>query len=375
MKKIISIFLIMLIIFTFTTFLLPSEVSATTQDNYFYSYSIPDKYDVLTSDVDDNSCYNSYYLYGKNYPTTISFYAFMYGENTYFTPYTQDDLNSRISILRNVYDEGRSETFTIESQEMFYLNNVYGYRIRYSVAYNNTSGKKYGHDLIELRSDRTSYTIQVDSSWDFINSSEERNIINSFKIKDTVLKTNGIPFTDVNKTDWFYNSVKYTYEHNMITGLNQYTFGPYRKLSRAMLVTILWRMESAPMISTNRFSDIKTSDWYAPAVNWAANNYIVSGYASGKFGPNDDITREQLCAILMNYSRYKKVDITKRADITKFRDWEKTQSYFRDAVSWCLASNIISGKENGTILDPRGTATRSEVAAMITNYCYNVKER
>lgn len=375
MKKIVSVFLIMLMIFTSIVLFLPSQAIATTQDNYFYSYSIPDKYSVLTERMGDDSCYNSYHLYGSTYSTTISFSAYLYGNNMFFVPYTQEDLEDEIRILKDVYDGDQGETLVIESQGMVYLNNVYGYRIQYSVSYNNTSQRKYGYDLIELRSDTTSYTIKVSSSWNFINSTEELNIVNSFRIKDTISKTNGIPFTDVKQSDWFYNSVKYTYEHNMITGLNKYTFGPYRKLSRAMLVTILWRMEGAPMISTNRFSDIKTSDWYAPAVNWAANNYIVSGYASGKFGPNDDITREQLCAILMNYSRYKKIDISKRADITKFKDSEKTQSYFRDAVSWCLASNIISGKDNGTILDPRGTATRSEVAAMITNYCYNVKER
>ena len=203
MKKIVSIFLILLMTAMFVVVLTPSKSLATTQNNYFYSFSVPDKYKELTSSVDDDSCYHTYYLYGKTYSTYIDFSAYVYGDNMFFVPYTQEDLNDRIDILKSVYDGTQSETLVIESKGIVYFNNVYGYRIKYSVAYNNTSGRKYGYDLIELKTDHIKYTIEVNSSWDFINTNEEKSIVNSFKAKDTVLKTNGKPFVDVNQNSWY----------------------------------------------------------------------------------------------------------------------------------------------------------------------------
>ena len=128
-------------------------------------------------------------------------------------------------------------------------------------------------------------------------------------------------------------------------------------------------MEGEPQTNSDRFPDVKSSDWYFQAVNWAESNGIVNGYQTGKFGPKDDITREQLAAILMNYARYKGIDLDARGNTDKFIDFDNTGKYFKDAVSWCVANKIISGKENGTKIDPKGNASRAEVAAMIQNYC------
>ena len=187
------------------------------------------------------------------------------------------------------------------------------------------------------------------------------------------VKASDLPFKDVKITDWFYNSVKYVYQKGMIKGLDSTHYGPYKNLSRGMLVTILWRMEGEPKTSLNKFPDVKSKDWYFTAVNWAASKGIINGYKTGKFGPKDNITREQLAAILMNYAKYKDKNVSARANTSKFKDFSKTGKYFKDAVSWCIAKNIISGKENGTKVDPKGTATRAEAAAMLMSYCTNVK--
>ena len=181
------------------------------------------------------------------------------------------------------------------------------------------------------------------------------------------------PFNDVYVDDWYANCVKYVYENKMITGYNETTFAPKDNLSRAMLVTKLWRIEGSPKTNLNKFPDVNAESWYCQAVNWAASKGIVHGYQTGNFGPKDNITREQLAVILMNYAKYKGKNVVARANTSKFTDFDKTSSVFKDAVSWCIANKIIRGKENGTKVDPKGTASRAEAASMLMSYCLNVK--
>lgn len=180
---------------------------------------------------------------------------------------------------------------------------------------------------------------------------------------ETILK-------DIKTSDWYYDSVKYAYATGMIYGNTDTTFNPKGNLTRGMLVTILHRMEGFPKVNTSKnFSDVKQGQYYYDAVKWAAETKVVRGYDNGKFGPNDNITREQLAAILKNYAEYKKKNTSARANITKFADNKKIASYFKDSVSWAVANKIISGKDNGKNVDPKGNATRAEVAAMLSNYC------
>ena len=176
-------------------------------------------------------------------------------------------------------------------------------------------------------------------------------------------------FNDVKTSDWYYDSVKYAFATGMIYGNTDTTFNPKGNLTRGMLVTILHRMEGFPTGTGKNFSDVKQGQYYYDAVKWAAGAKVVSGYDNGKFGPNDNITREQLAAILMNYAKYKGKNTSARANLNKFADNKKISSYFRDSVSWAVANKIISGKDNGKNVDPKGTATRAEVAAMLSNYC------
>ena len=191
-------------------------------------------------------------------------------------------------------------------------------------------------------------------------------------VKDTykVPSISELPFVDVDADNWYYNSVKYCYDNKIIMGTTNETFSPNTNVTRGNLVTILWRMEGSPKVSGNlSFPDVKETDYYYEAVKWAEKTGVVHGYDTGKFGPNNNISREQLATILNNYAKYKKKDTKAQADLTKFTDNKKISSYAREAVSWAVAKKVMSGKVNGTLVDPQGMATRAEAAAMIQNYC------
>ncbi len=180
-------------------------------------------------------------------------------------------------------------------------------------------------------------------------------------------------FTDVKTTDWFYSAVSYTYLNGIISGYNDKTFAPNDKLTRGMIVTILYRMEGSPNNDgKSKFSDVSTKEYYAKAVKWAVNNGIVHGYdGTTKFGPNDNIIRQDLAAILKNYAGFKKKDIKSTTGLNKFKDYKSIDSYALSAMQWAVSKGVITGNDNGT-LNPKGNATRAEAAAMIQKYCNKV---
>ena len=180
-------------------------------------------------------------------------------------------------------------------------------------------------------------------------------------------------FSDVRKSDWYYNAVKYVYEHKIMSGTNSTTFASNQNLTRGMIVTMLYNMENHPSIKgTSKFSDVQNKNvYFYNAVVWASNNNVVSGYANGKFGPDDNITREQLATILYNYCRYKGKYSTVYANYSKFSDSNKISSFAKWGMNWAVGNKIVNGS-NGK-LNPQGTATRAEAAAMISNYCNAIK--
>lgn len=186
-----------------------------------------------------------------------------------------------------------------------------------------------------------------------------------------------LSFKDVPENEWYYSAVKYVYEKKIILGYNTTTFAPNDKITRGMLVTILYRMEGSPKVTiVSKFSDVQnTKEYYYKAVNLAAANNIVSGYSDpknkGKFGPDDKITREQLAVILWKYSRYKGKYKAVKTDFSKFSDSAKISEYAKNGMNWVLGVGVMHG--SGGKLNPQGTATRAEAAAMLSNYCKNVK--
>ncbi len=182
-----------------------------------------------------------------------------------------------------------------------------------------------------------------------------------------------LPFHDVAGNAWYYNAVKYCYNNNIISGTTSTTFSPATQITRGMLVTILHRMEGSPKVSgTPKFKDVKNSkQYYYTAVKWASDKKIVSGYKNGNFGPNDPITREDLSVILCKYAKYKGKNLSKSNNLSAFSDRNKISSYALPQMKWAVGVGVITGNKNGT-LNPRGTATRAEAAAMIQKYCVNV---
>ena len=180
-------------------------------------------------------------------------------------------------------------------------------------------------------------------------------------------------FADVPANAWFKKAVDYVNGKGLMSGVDENNFGPELLTNRAMLVTILWRMEGCPTSEqATTFTDIKATDYFYNAVLWAAENKIVSGVSETGFAPNDSITREQLAAILYRYAAYKGYDVTQGGmAVREFSDYEKISSYARSSVAWAVNAGIVSGKGNNT-LDPGGVATRAEVASMLMRFCENI---
>lgn len=171
------------------------------------------------------------------------------------------------------------------------------------------------------------------------------------------------PFTDVKDSAWYYENVYYMNKNGLMNGISKSTFNPNGTTSRSMIVTILWRLEGSMNATTNSFNDVEDT-WYTNAVAWTSNNGIVRGYGNGKFGPEDTITREQMASIIYNYAKYKGYDITTNTNVLSFSDTGSISSWAKDAMSFVVENGIMTGKDNNK-LDPKATATRAEVAAII----------
>ena len=180
--------------------------------------------------------------------------------------------------------------------------------------------------------------------------------------------TGANPFTDVSEKDWFYGDVMFVYENGLMLGTSKTLFSPHGTATRGMMATILWRIESSPAPKgKNSFTDVVAGEWYADAITWAAENGIFAGYGKDKFGPNDPITREQLAAIFYRYAGYKGYDLTVKGNLDKFKDADKITDYAKTAMQWAVGSGLVKGK-SGNLLDPQGTATRAEIAAMLHRF-------
>lgn len=187
----------------------------------------------------------------------------------------------------------------------------------------------------------------------------------------TILRNSGTganPFTDVSEKDWFYGDVMFAYENGLMIGTGNAQFRPHGTATRGMMATILWRMAGSPAPKgNNSFTDVEAGTWYTDAITWTAENGIFLGYGNNKVGPNDSITREQLATIFFRYADYKGCDMTAEGELDKFRDAGKVSDYARAAMQWAVGSGLIQGKPDG-VLDPQGTATRAEIAAMLHRF-------
>lgn len=175
-------------------------------------------------------------------------------------------------------------------------------------------------------------------------------------------------FTDVSSSDWFFKGVEYVVDKGIMSGVSENQFDPSGKLTRAMLVQMLYNMESRPACDAeNAFIDVPVGQWYTDAVIWANDAKIVSGMGEGLFAPNMEITREQMVAMLYNYAKYKGYDVTASADLSTFADNASVSAWAQPAMQWAVAEGYISGMGDNQ-LAPQGTATRAEIASVIMRF-------
>ena len=184
-------------------------------------------------------------------------------------------------------------------------------------------------------------------------------------------------FTDVSETAWYKNSVDYAVEHGLMNGTGTNTFEPESTMTRAMLVTVLWRYAGAPKPGANPFTDVPNGKWYTDAVAWAAENGVVNGVGDGKFEPDGSVTREQMATILYRYAQKVGIDTSKHTELSAFPDASRVSAYARAPMQWSVAEGVIGGsRENGQDwLNPQGNATRAEVATILMRFIENVAKR
>ena len=176
-------------------------------------------------------------------------------------------------------------------------------------------------------------------------------------------------FTDLDPTLWYHDGIHFCLENGMMNGVGNGKFDPTGTTSRAMIVTILYRLENEPKVTgENPFTDVEDGKWYTNAVLWAAENKIVEGYGNGKFKPNDDITREQLATILYRYAQSKGQGFTGAwMFLLDYPDASEISSWADEAMHWCVMNGIINGKDGKLV--PKGDASRAEAATMLQRFC------
>ena len=373
-------------IFCFTLFLaafLLNEVSAATKNHKYMSITMPSAYendDAFIGTEDDEFAYRTYYR--NDCLSGISFH-YHYGAGlTVNNEYASSDVTPFAADIENRDYESDTviDKYTILSKGLIYIDGVAAIKIRYEVKkyYKNANETYYYYyENYYVATDHVNYEFYVyldQNNKSYLDSQEYKNMINSIVIKDTVSNSRITPFKDVKTSAWYYNAVKYNWQNNIVNGTNAYTFAPNSKVTRAMVVTMLYSMAGAPAVTAaNKFTDVSSSKYYYNAVRWAAANKIVSGYAgTSKFGPNDYVTREQLAVMLTNFATYKnKYKAATSTSLSSFSDASKVASWATNSVKWAVKNNIINGT-NGK-LNPKGNATRAEVATMLYSYNLNIK--
>ena len=178
----------------------------------------------------------------------------------------------------------------------------------------------------------------------------------------------GLPFADVPSGSWYYDDVAYVYDTGLMTGLTATAFGPNLSTTRGMIVTILWRMENEPAAKHGcPFADVRRGSYYEQAIAWASENGIVTGFDASTFAPDRAITREQLAAILFRFAAYRGMDaVTLRENLSSFQDQAAISAYAVSALNWAVGEGLMQG--TGDKLEPTGSATRAQVAAMLRRF-------
>ena len=363
-----------------------------------YSFQITEDTNI-TAEFSDSLYVETYYSSWNGTVVTYDRYwdketEFDYGDTVYvqITPkdgYTID----KISITDSV--TGKSVSYTESSTE----KNVYYFtmpehpvlvKVEFKEGYSITvADTKYGKITVSEKNadedDRITITVEPDYgyqlTWLSIKAKDGTKVSYSegytkntyyFYMPDqdvTISATfsrGTLPFTDVKRTDWFYDAVSFTYNMGIMDGVETNKFSPSTTITRGMVVTMLWRMAGEPYASGTYFDDVSYGRYYTTAVAWSARNNIIEGSGANTFGVNDPITREQLAVILYRYAKYMNYSTT-TSSLYGYDDANKVSSWAKDAMGWAVRNGVIGGVTN-TTLCPNNTATRAEVAQMFMNF-------
>lgn len=276
------------------------------------------------------------------------------GGSSSYTITTKDTDNGSISVSPSRASSGRTVTITVEPDDGYALDEL-----------NVTDSKGEKVELTKVSD--TKYTFTMPRS--------------RVTIEATFVEINhadvcpSADYTDVDIDAWYHTAIDYAIENSLMNGIGNNLFAPDSNLSRAMLVQVLWNLEGNPDVSTiTEYSDVASDAWYYNAVQWATAENIVGGYGNGIYGPEDDITREQMALMLYRYAQYKGYDTTQSgADTQDFTDYADISDWALEGMTWAVNAGLLNGKGNG-ILDPTGNATRAEVAQILMNFCENIVE-
>ncbi len=182
---------------------------------------------------------------------------------------------------------------------------------------------------------------------------------------ESITKSN--PFTDVKESDWFCSGVNFAYKNGIMSGTDEGVFSPYESLTRAMMITMLYRKDGSPESAAADFSDVLPGSWYEKAVGWGNEKKIVSGTGEKTFSPTDSITREQLAVMLYNYAKATAKNLPEKGDLATFADYSDVSEWAAEAMGYIVGAGIIGGSENNSLL-PKNTATRAEAAVMLSRF-------
>ena len=178
----------------------------------------------------------------------------------------------------------------------------------------------------------------------------------------------GLPYQDISRDAWYFEAVSEATDRGLFQGTSETTFEPESTMNRAMLATVIYRMAGSPAGAAKApFTDVAAADWFADAVAWAYENGVVKGMSATSFAPLQEITREQLAVMLLRYADLCGYDTSARASLKDFADAAKVSDYAADAMQWAVANGILNGTD-GKRLDPAGSATRAQCAAMLVRF-------
>ena len=221
----------------------------------------------------------------------------------------------------------------------------------------------YDEDGNELR-----LTSAGTNRYSFVMPDGEVTVYAEFRLIEEEEEEVTVPFTDVSEGSWYYDAVAYVYENGLMNGVGDNEFDPQGTATRAMVATILWRLEGEPVVNyLMTYDDVDPASWYGEAVRWATSEGVVTGYSDKAYGPDDAITREQLAVMLYRYAGEPDAD---RSVLAHFGDSTEVSGWATDAMAWAVENGIVEG--DGSNLDPQSNATRAQIAAILMRFIENV---